>query len=1030
MTQIKLISKSSFILFFIVIFVCNIKADQPTERKGLSYTYPQEYKEWENGFLAGNGKMGIIVFGNPLDETIIYNDRKFFMAPDKNNRTRTFNTVSKEDLKKIRDYCAEEKWKEANELAHKVTGWKNGGEGNKHPGFKLNINIPSDGEVKNYSRECDFRTGEIIVRWTDNRGDWERRSFVSRKDNVIVHYLKAPSNGKLNCSFDLSVDPGMHLDGTRFSSITDPDYMNIRVWYNENTGGAGYEGVFKVFTSGGKKGIQENRMNITDADYVVLVGRTDKYYSDCDSEWEKKKIREDLKSISSDYNTLLAGQKETHEAIFDRVKIDLGADAADRSLSNEELLRKQKDSPTAVHALWERLFDSGRYLYLSSSSDYAAPDLLGLWTGDMHVGWSGYYHLDANLNLQIGSGNIGAMPEAMEGYFTLMERLSEGFRINADKLLACRGMLGGGNTAGLDGLISDITSPYYPYQYVTGEMGWLLYPFWEHYLITGDKEFLKNRLYPLMREMGEFYEDFLVLKDQNGKYLFAGSISPEAQPPGIGYSLVNNSTFDIAGAKFCLETLLEICNMFGYEQAPGEGVERWSTILENLPPYLINERGALQEWSWPGFGEGYGHRHSSHLITVWPLNEISKEKTPDLYEAARIALSLKDQHSYEGAGHGLLHGAYNAANLNNAQSANAKLLHMMKNDFFFNGLASAHYADFRTFCTDVCNALPGIIIEMLVNSKNDVIELLPAIPDALITGSISGIKSRNRVTIENLEWNLDKQIITCCLLSDIDQDITLIQRRGIINISGNIEIVPSSIGQEARVVRLKAGQPAEITMTVDKIPVNLALGQPVKASSTADNCPPENAVDGNTGTRWSSAYTDNEWIYVDLGSKKKITEIILHWEAAYGTIYKIQTSHDTNTWTDLYTNTSGKGGIEKIPLYIDAERYIRILGQKRATGYGFSIWEIEIYGTDFPVNIESAELMENKIRVYPNPVGGILFIENLSWFSAKIWDMNGRILYSHANVKNTIDVSGLCPGIYILNLIKDRQNHMSKFIKL
>ena len=792
-----------------------LKAEQPKTRTGLSYTYPQEYKEWENGFLAGNGKLGMIVFGNPLEETTIYNDRKFFMSPNINRPTRTFNKVSQEDLKKIRDYCAEEKWKEANELAHAVTGWKNGGEGNKHPGFKMNFSIPSDGEISNYSRECDFRTGEIIIRWTDNRGNWERRSFVSRKDNVIVHYLKAPSKGKLDCTFDLSTDPGMHLDGTRFTSTTTPDYMNIRVWYHENTGGAGYEGVFKVVHSGGKKSIQDSKMNITGADHVILIGRTDKYYSDCEQEWSKNSIQNDLKTIPTDYAQLLAGQKETHQAIFDRVKIDLGASEAERLLPNEALLQKQKESPTAVLALWERLFDSGRYLYLSSSSDYAAPDLLGLWTGDTRVGWSGYYHLDANVNLQIGSGNIGAMPEAMEGYFTLMERLSDGFRINADKLLGCRGMLGGGNTAGLDGLISDITNRYYPYHYVTGEMGWLLYPFWEHYLITGDKDFLKNRLYPLMRDMGEFYEDFLVLEDKNGNYIFAGSISPESQPPGLGHSLVNNSTFDIAGAKFCLEKLLEMCEMFGYEQGPGEGVERWSAILKKLPPYLINQEGALAEWSWPGFREGYGHRHSSHLITVWPLNEISKEKTPELYSAASIALSKKDQHSYEGAGHGLLHGAYNAANLNNAPSVNAKLLHMMKTDFFFNSLATAHYANFRVFCTDVCNSLPGVMMEMIVNSKNDVIELLPALPAALTEGSIEGLKSRNQVSIENISWDLNKRTVSCLLKSNIDQDITLIQRSGIASISGNVDILSSPVGNEARIVKLKAGKSAEITMKLN-----------------------------------------------------------------------------------------------------------------------------------------------------------------------------------------------------------------------
>ena len=130
-----------FALLVAVFFVCskgNISFAQTgfnRQRIGLSYEYPKAYKDWANGFLAGNGKMGIIVFGNPLDETVIFNDRKFYMAAVDSLRDRSFNQVSAADLKLIRDYSTNENWKAANDLANKVHGWKNGGEGSKHPGF-------------------------------------------------------------------------------------------------------------------------------------------------------------------------------------------------------------------------------------------------------------------------------------------------------------------------------------------------------------------------------------------------------------------------------------------------------------------------------------------------------------------------------------------------------------------------------------------------------------------------------------------------------------------------------------------------------------------------------------------------------------------------------------------------------------------------------------------------------------------------------------------------------------------------------
>lgn len=916
------------------------------QRIGLSYEYPQEYGDWANGFLAGNGKMGIIVFGNPLDETVIFNDRRFFMAASTSSPERSFNQVSESDLKSIRDYCTNENWKAANDLANEVHGWKDGGEGNKHPGFKMKINIPKQGTVSNYSRICDYSTGEIIVKWKDDRGNWERRSFVSRKDNVVVQYLKAPSGAKLNCSVFLTTDPGMHFPGDmKFTNVSDINFLNLRANYSPKSNDAGYEGVTRVVVVGGTKSIDGGTLSVQDANSLMLITRTEKYYSNCENQWNKQQLQSDLQLVSSDYNTLLEGQIETHKEIFDRVKLDLNASAADRTLSNEELLRKQKSSPTAVTALWERVFDAGRYHYLSSSSEVAPPDLLGIWTGDCNVGWSGYYHLDANLNLQVSSGNIGDMPEAMEGYFALIECLSDGFKVNATKLLGCRGMLGGGNTAGLNGLISSLNY-YYPYQYVTGEMGWLLYPFWEHYQITGDKEFLRNRLLPLLKEMGYFYEDFLINKDKNGNFIFAGSISPESQPAGLGFSLVNNSTFDIAGARFCLSTLIQTCDILDIQQGLSTEIAKWQGILDKLPPYLINDDGALKEWSWPGLGDGYGHRHSSHLITVWPLNEITHESSSELYKAAQIALNKKDENNYEDAGHGIIHSALIAANLNNAQSVNSKILRLLKTDFFFNNLATAHYSKFNVFCTDVCHTMPAIMMEMLVNSTSSVIDLLPAIPESLKQGAISGIKGRNRVTVENLSWDLDKNTIECILKSDIDQQITLVQRRGIKSISTSAKVSPSSIGNTGRTIELKAGQSIKISLHVNDVPGNLALGRLANASSVADNSPAVLATDGDPGTRWSSAYNDNEWIYVDLGSEKEVTSIKLNWEAAYGKAYKLQVSDNALSWVDVYTEDDGNGGVDEITVDPVTTRYVRFLGLKRGTSFGYSLWEIEVYGID------------------------------------------------------------------------------------
>jgi len=330
----------------------------------------------------------------------------------------------------------------------------------------------------------------------------------------------------------------------------------------------------------------------------------------------------------------------------------------------------------------------------------------------------------------------------------------------------------------------------------------LLYPFWEHYLVTGDTLFLRNRLYPLLKEMGCFYEDFLKKKDSNGNYIFAGSISPENQPAGLILSLVNNSGFDIAGARFCLSTLLQTCKILGLGEEQGVKITKWTALLEKLPPYLINGDGALQEWSWPGLQDNYNHRHSSHLIAVWPYREIGPEKDSTLFGAALETLTQKDNYNYENAGHGLLHAALIAAGLKNSSSLERKLLRLTREDYYYNSLCSSHYNGHGVFCTDVCNTVPAIMMEMLVSSGPGELELLPALPATLSKGSVSGIKGRNRVTVENLSWDMNHKLVSCILKSDTNQKITLVERAGIASIKTSAKLEPSPHGNIARIIQL------------------------------------------------------------------------------------------------------------------------------------------------------------------------------------------------------------------------------------
>lgn len=914
-----------------------------------STTYPTAYGDWENGLLAGNGKQGVIVFGNPRNDTVVFDDKDFFMARTEAHPHRTFNTVSQDNIDKIRDELISGQYQQANQLAADVQGYQGGGEGSKHPGYKMTIAMPDAGPIGNYVRSTDYSAGVVKVNWTDNKGSWERDSFVSRVDGATVQYQAAPAGQKETMALGLSIDPGMNLlnKGVTYTDNSTTDYLNLRAKYPSGSYNAGYEGVTRIVTDG-TKSISNGQVTVSNASYVLLVSLTQRYdgtYNGgvpAEQEWGKNLLRQKLAGLSTDYSTLLNRHTSAHSSVFGRVSLDFGASPADRAKSTEQLLAEQKSSSTPIPALYERMFYAGRYHLLGSSGPTQAPDLLGNWTGDSNVGWDGYYHLDANLNLQISSGNIGNMPEAMAGYFWLNQQWQKDFETNAKKLLGTRGMLTGGNTPNGEGLISNINFDY-PYQYVTGGESWLLEPFWEYYQVTGDTTFLADKYYPLIRDMGDFYEDFLTKKDGNGNYVFAGSISPENTPPG-GVPLAVNSVYDISGAKFALTTLIQTAKTLGRD---ADKIPVWQEKLDHLPPYLINNDGALAEWARPDLANknNYQHRHSSGLLPVWPYREITPETNSAQFKAAQVFLQKKDQGAYENAGHGLLHGALIAADLDMPDSVGAKLLRFAKDDYYYSGMATSHYNNHNTFATDVVNSVPTVMMEMLAATKPGTLELLPGLPKGLDKGSISGMLGKSQFTIDNLTWDTTAHTAKVTLTSKINQNLTLIQRSGISSITGDgVTVQGSPLGTIARVLPLQAGKTVTVNLTMNAPRANLAQGKLATASSqSSSDQSAAKAFDGDLNTRWSAGQDPNSWIQVDLGSQYNLSEVDLLWEASYAKSYKVQGSTDGSTWRDLSTQANSAGGTEKIPVSGQA-RYVRMQGSQLSGQWGYSLYEMQVYG--------------------------------------------------------------------------------------
>lgn len=767
---------------------------------GMSSLEPAD--RWEDALVTGNGKMGALVFGNPINERLVFNHERF-------NLPQWHNPPEPPDIAhiipQVKELMLEGKYAEAYQLsieAAKAKGWSElVWTDMYHPGYAMMIELQQDGGVSDYLRTVNFETGEVTVQWQDDLGDWLQRTFVSRADNVIVHSLTAPAGSKINATVWL--DEKLHKlpEDIKFTHQTSPEWLALYGQYNPQTGKGGFGGTTRIITKNSSADVTENKLVINDTDELLLLTRLEL----CDNFIDKQ----ELEQVSPDYDDLLEKHTAIHSKIFNRVTLDLGG-GADTNLSSEEFLKLEK-TETMNTAFLEKMFHMGRYVFLSSCGDWP-PRLTGIWNASWNPSWRGDFTTDANVNLAVSGGNIGNMPEAMEAYFGLIEGIFEDWKINARKLFGCRGALAGPRTDGNHNLHNHFSEGFPGHFWVAGAE-WLYQPFIEHYQITGDTDFLIKRVIPALKEIVFFFEDFLTETDSDGNVIFVPSYSPENAPSNTKCPAAINATMDIAVCKEALTALIEFCEKAGLET---ENIKQWGELLAKMPPYLVNSDGALKEWAWESLEDRYNHRHLSHLYPLWPGLEINPEETPKMFKAAQIAARMRGQGN--GSAHGLMHMALVATRLKDDHIVYSNLKQILEENYVYRSMVTSHNPGV-IYNVDASCSLPAVIMEMLVYSRPGVIELLPALSEKFAKGSIGGVCCRSQALVESLKWNYEAGIIQARLLSQIEQQTTLIVRRGIqvIEASPDIQIGMSSLGKSSREIVLPAGQSVDISITMSDI---------------------------------------------------------------------------------------------------------------------------------------------------------------------------------------------------------------------
>ncbi|MDR3034789.1 MAG: glycoside hydrolase family 95 protein, partial [Kitasatospora sp.] len=523
---------------------------------------------WTDGFVTGNGTHGALPYGTPALERVVLNHHSFVLP----NGTRDLlPPVLSGSLDTVRDKAlAGDYWGAAGTFAE---GWTLRWTQTFHPGYELQLNSPAMTTANNYARIVDYRTGEVTHTWTDNAGTWKRHVFASRADDVVVHEL-LPATGQ---TVNTTVTANTALEGapsdvtfttTAARVSTTEGTLDVRGTYPAGQGAYGFEGVTRVVVTGNKATVTASGggLVVAKAAKVLLLTKLGRYENA--TGWNAKPLQAALAALPADYPTLLGRHAPLHQALFDSSSLDLGVSAADRQLSTGELIARQNgDRSTVDLALLERMYDSGRYLF-ASSSGLLPPRLTGLWTGSWNGAWADDVTTDANINLQVAGGNILGQEGAMNAYFTLVLGQLADWRDNATRLYGARGFLAPTRTDGEYGHMLHFESSF-PGQCWTGGADWLLYPLLEHYQVTGDAAFLRDKLGPALMELALFYEDFLTRTDSSGKAVFVPSFSVENSPSNTGQMLSINAAGVIMAGRHALQAAIGAATTLGLELGAG-----------------------------------------------------------------------------------------------------------------------------------------------------------------------------------------------------------------------------------------------------------------------------------------------------------------------------------------------------------------------------------------------------------------------------------------------------------------------------